>query len=122
MSSSNESVESSIPCSACSFEPAADTTPPLIFELPPGDFIFSRYRKEHTGSLDEVQITEIRDELNHLKELRKRQEYILKTIDEQGKLTPELRRSIEECLDPVHLEDIYLPYKVKQKKTRATVA
>jgi len=81
----------------------------------------SRYRKEHTGSLDEVQITAIRDELHKLKELEKRQEYILKTIEEQGKLTPELKKSIEECLDPVQLEDIYLPYKPK-RKTRATVA
>ena len=81
----------------------------------------SRYRKEHTGSLDEVQITDIRDALNQLKELQKRQEYILKTIDEQEKLTPELKRKIEECLDPVQLEDIYLPYKPK-RKTRATVA
>lgn len=81
----------------------------------------SRYRKEHTGSLDEVKITEIRDELNKLKDLKKRQEYILKTIDEQDLLTPELRRKIEECLDPVLLEDIYLPYKPK-RKTRATMA
>ena len=81
----------------------------------------SRYRKEHTGSLDEVQITAIRDELHKLKELQKRQEYILKTIDEQDKLSPELKRSIEECLDPIQLEDLYLPYKVK-RKTRATVA
>jgi uncharacterized protein len=81
----------------------------------------SRYRKEHTGSLDEVQISAIRDELNKLKDLQKRQEYILKTIEEQGKLTPELKRSIEECLDPIQLEDLYLPYKVK-RKTRATVA
>src|SRR5210317_1124757 len=81
----------------------------------------SRYRKEHTGSLDEVQITEIRDALNQLKELLKRQDYILKIIEEQEKLTPELKRKIEECLDPVQLEDIYLPYKPK-RKTRATVA
>ncbi len=81
----------------------------------------SRYRKEHTGSLDEVQIGEIRDELHKLKELHKRQEYILKTIEEQEKLTPELKKKIEECLDPVQLEDIYLPYKPK-RKTRATVA
>jgi uncharacterized protein len=81
----------------------------------------SRYRKEHTGSLDEVQITEIRDELHKLKELQKRQEYILKTIGEQEKLTPELKKKIEECLDPVQLEDLYLPYKPK-RKTRATVA
>ena len=81
----------------------------------------SRYRKEHTGSLDEVQISDIRDVLNQLKELQKRQEYILKTIEEQEKLTPELKRKIEECLDPVQLEDIYLPYK-RKRKTRATVA
>jgi protein Tex len=81
----------------------------------------SRYRKEHTGSLDEVQITDIRDELNRLKELQKRQEYILKTIGEQDQLTPELKNKIEACLDPVQLEDIYLPYKPK-RKTRATVA
>ena len=81
----------------------------------------SRYRKEHTGSLDEVQITDIRDALNQLKELQKRQDYILKVIDGQEKLTPELKRKIEECLDPVELEDIYLPYKQK-RKTRATVA
>jgi len=81
----------------------------------------SRYRKEHTGSLDEVQITEIRDELNKLKELEKRKIYILKTIDEQEKLTPELKKKIESCLDPVELEDLYLPYKTK-RKTRATVA
>ena len=81
----------------------------------------SRYRKEHTGSLDEVQISDIRDALNQLKELQKRQEYILKTIEEQEKLTPELKRKIVECLDPVQLEDIYLPYK-RKRKTRATVA
>jgi uncharacterized protein len=81
----------------------------------------SRYRKEHTGSLDEVKITEIRDELNRLKELEKRREYILKTIADQEKLTPELKERIEGCLDPVQLEDLYLPYKPK-RKTRATVA
>ena len=81
----------------------------------------SRYRKEHTGSLDEVKITEIRDELNKLKELQKRKDYILKTIDEQELLTDELKKRIEECLDPILLEDIYLPYKPK-RKTRATVA
>jgi len=81
----------------------------------------SRYRKEHTGSLDEVKITGIRDELNKLKELDRRREYILKTIDEQGNLTEELKEKIGSCLDPVILEDLYLPYKPK-KKTRATVA
>jgi uncharacterized protein len=81
----------------------------------------SRYRKEHTGSLDEVKITEIRDELNKIKELEKRKSYILKTIDEQEQLTDELKERIEQCLDPVELEDLYLPYKPK-RKTRATAA
>jgi uncharacterized protein len=81
----------------------------------------SRYRKEHTGSLDEVQITAIRDELNKLKELEKRKSYILKTIAEQEKLTDELEQQIVGCLDPVELEDLYLPYKPK-RKTRAMVA
>ena len=81
----------------------------------------SRYRKEQTGSLDEVKITEIRDELHKLKELLKRQTYILKTIEDQEKLTPDLKGRIEACLDPVELEDLYLPFKTK-RKTRATVA
>ena len=81
----------------------------------------SRYRKERTGSMDELQVAGVRDAYEQLKELQKRQEYILKTIDEQGKLTDELRKKIEETLDPKTLEDIYLPFKVK-RKTRATVA
>jgi uncharacterized protein len=81
----------------------------------------SRYRKEMTGSLDEVKITEIRDEWNKLKEMEKRKEYILKTIEEQDKLTGELKAKIEVCLDMTTLEDLYLPYKPK-RKTRATVA
>jgi uncharacterized protein len=81
----------------------------------------SRYRKEQTGSLDEVEITSIRDRLAKLEELAKRKETVLTTIDEQGKLTPELRKRIEECFDPVELEDIYLPYKPK-RRTRATIA
>jgi len=81
----------------------------------------SRYRKELTGSLDEVQISDIRDELNKLKELEKRKEYILKTIEEQGQLSDELKRQIVGCTDMTTLEDIYLPYKPK-RKTRATVA
>jgi uncharacterized protein len=81
----------------------------------------SRYRKEQTGSLDEVQITSIRDRLSKLEELAKRKETVLSTIDEQGKLTDELRKRIEECYDPVILEDIYLPYKPK-RRTRATIA
>lgn len=81
----------------------------------------SRYRKELTGSLDEVKLTEIRDEYERLKELEKRKEFILKTIDEQGKLTGELKLKIEETLDLNTLEDIYLPFKPK-RKTRASVA
>ncbi len=81
----------------------------------------SRYRKELTGSLDEVKLAEIRDEYERLKELEKRKEYILKTIDEQGKLSEDLKQKIEETLDLNTLEDIYLPYKPK-RKTRATAA
>lgn len=81
----------------------------------------SRYRKERTGSMDELQVAGVRDAYEELKELQKRQEYILKTIDEQGKLTAELKKIIEETLDMKTLEDIYLPYKPK-RKTRATVA
>ncbi len=81
----------------------------------------SRYRKEATGSLDEVKVAEIRDEYERLKELEKRKEYILKIIDEQGKLSADLKLKIEETMDLNTLEDIYLPYKPK-RKTRASVA
>jgi len=81
----------------------------------------SRYRKEVTGSLDEVQITAIKDILSKLKEIDQRRETILKTIDEQGKLTGELKERIEKADSLTELEDIYLPYKPK-KKTRASVA
>lgn len=81
----------------------------------------SRYRKEQTGSLDEVQITSIRDRINKLEELAKRKETVLTTIEEQGKLTDELRKRIVECFDSVELEDIYLPYKPK-RRTKATIA
>ncbi|MBI1227931.1 MAG: S1 RNA-binding domain-containing protein [Bacteroidetes bacterium] len=81
----------------------------------------ARYRKEVTGSLDEVQLADIQQELKKLIELDKRRETVLHTIEEQGKMTPELRKRIEECWDPLELEDIYLPYKPK-RKTRATIA
>ncbi len=81
----------------------------------------SRYRKEVTGSLDEVQITAFKDMLTRLKEIDQRRETILKTIDEQGKLTDELKERIEKADSLTELEDIYLPYKPK-KKTRASVA
>ncbi|MCW0482054.1 Tex family protein [Gaoshiqia sediminis] len=81
----------------------------------------SRYRKERTGSLDEVQIGRIKDEKASLEELLKRKETILKTIDEQGQLSSELKSRIETCFDATELEDIYLPYKPK-RKTKASIA
>lgn len=81
----------------------------------------SRYRKEVTGSLDEVQIADVQSELKKLKEIDKRRETILSTIEEQGKLTNELRKRIESSWNLTELEDIYLPYKPK-RKTRATKA
>lgn len=81
----------------------------------------SRYRKERTGSLDEVQVLQIKELGEKYTELEKRRETVLKTIDEQGNLTPELRERIENCYDPVELEDIYLPYKPK-RRTKATIA
>ena len=81
----------------------------------------SRYRKERTGGLDEVQITDISELYDRLKELGKRKETILKTIREQEKLTPELEARIRACMDSTELEDIYLPYKPKHR-TRAQIA
>lgn len=81
----------------------------------------SRYRKEQTGNLDEVQVGDIKDELNRLVELEKRKETILKAIKEQNSLTEELAVKIKNCFDSILLEDIYLPYK-KKRKTKASVA
>jgi len=81
----------------------------------------SRYRKEVTGSLDELQIAEIQNEHKRLKELDERRETILKSIDEQEKLTPELKEKIKNTASLHELEDIYLPYKPK-RKTRASIA
>ena len=81
----------------------------------------ARYRKERTGSLDEVQISQIAEEYHRFLELDERKATILKTIEEQGKLTPELRQRIEQSWDATELEDIYLPYK-PHRKTRADVA
>lgn len=81
----------------------------------------SRYRKERTGGLDEVQITHIYELNERMKETAKRKETIIKTISEQGKLTPELEKRINECWEPEVLEDIYMPYKPK-RRTRAQVA
>lgn len=81
----------------------------------------SRYRKELTGGLDEVQIAGISELCGRLSDMSKRKETITKTIEEQGKMTPELSKRIEECWDAAGLEDIYLPYKPK-RRTRAQVA
>lgn len=81
----------------------------------------SRYRKEATGGLDEVKIADISNWLDKLKDISKRKDTILSTIEEQGKLTEELKLRIENCWDSTELEDIYLPYKPK-RKTRAEAA
>lgn len=81
----------------------------------------SRYRKERTGGLDEVQITQICELNERMKETAKRKETIIKTISELGKLTPELEKRINECWEPEVLEDIYMPYKPK-RRTRAQMA
>ena len=81
----------------------------------------SRYRKEATGGLDEVQISEINEQNEKLCEMAKRKETILKTIEELGKLTTNLKKRIADCWNATELEDIYLPYKPK-RKTRAEVA
>ena len=81
----------------------------------------SRYRKERTGALDEVQIAASSDRYERLKEPAKRKDTILSTIEAQGKLTDELRHRILQCWDSTLLEDIYLPFKPK-RRTRAQVA
>jgi len=81
----------------------------------------SRYRKERTGGLDEVQIAAISNRLEQLQEIAKRKDTITKTIREQEKMTPELQKRIDDCWETTVLEDIYLPYKPK-RRTRAQVA
>ena len=81
----------------------------------------SRYRKERTGGLDEVQITAISNRCEQLQEIAKRKETVVKTITEQDKMTPELQKRIDDCWEMTVLEDIYLPYKPK-RRTRAQVA
>src|SRR5512140_3803183 len=81
----------------------------------------SRYRKEMTGSLDEVQLMHIKDEFSRLKELDARRKSIIKSIGEQEKMTPELREKIDAALTLAEIEDIYLPYRPK-RRTRATIA
>ncbi|MBR5394398.1 MAG: RNA-binding transcriptional accessory protein [Bacteroidaceae bacterium] len=81
----------------------------------------SRYRKEATGGMTDVEVAQVAAELDKVTELEHRKEFILSTIDGQGKLTPELKARIEDCWDATTLEDIYLPYKQK-RRTRAQVA
>jgi len=81
----------------------------------------SRYRKEVTGELDEIAVGAIKQHYEKLQELSKRKETILQTIEEQKKLTPELKKRIEDCWDSTELEDIYLPYKPK-RQTKAEIA
>jgi len=81
----------------------------------------SRYRKEVTGELDEVQVAAVRDRVQQLRDLDKRREAILKSLTDMGKLTPELEKQVNEAETMVSLEDIYLPYRPK-RKTRATTA
>lgn len=81
----------------------------------------SRYRKEATGNLDEVVIGNVVEEISYFSDLQKRKETVLKTIEELGKLTPELKQKIEDSYSSTELEDIYLPYKPK-RKTKATQA
>lgn len=81
----------------------------------------ARYRKEATGALDEVQIRAVAERATYLKELEERRAFVLRSIEEQGKLTTELRERIASCTGKTELEDLYLPYK-KKKKTKATLA
>ncbi|MGE5315175.1 MAG: Tex family protein [Acidobacteriota bacterium] len=81
----------------------------------------ARYRKEATGEMNEIQLRDLFDRCDYLTELEERKATILKSIEDQGKLTDELRAQIEACLQKTELEDLYLPYKPK-KRTRATIA
>jgi protein Tex len=81
----------------------------------------SRYRKDQTGNMDEVQVTQVYDAIKYYNELFERKAFILEEIEKKGKLTPELREKIEKCLDAKKLEDLYLPYK-ETKKSKAEQA
>jgi uncharacterized protein len=94
-----------------------------VVMLSDGDSVpfISRYRKEKTGNLDEINVRDINDKLQYYIELQTRKETILNSIEEQKKMTPELKKQIEECKEKTKLEDIYLPYKPK-RQTKATIA
>ena len=101
-------------------ERAVDNTLALLDEGCTIPFI-SRYRKERTGGLDEVQIAAISTQYERFKDIQKRKETVIKTISDLDKMTPELEKRITDCWDATELEDIYLPYKPK-RRTRAQVA
>ncbi len=81
----------------------------------------ARYRKEATGELDEVQIRLLQERLSYFKELDERRQTILKSIEDQGKLSPDLKARLLDCRQKTDLEDLYLPYKPK-RRTKATIA
>ncbi|MEZ0310043.1 MAG: Tex-like N-terminal domain-containing protein, partial [Ramlibacter sp.] len=81
----------------------------------------ARYRKEATGGLDDIQLRELEYRLGYLRELEERREAVLKSIEEQGKLTPELRAAIEAVPTKQELEDLYLPYKPR-RRTKGQIA
>ena len=94
-----------------------------VIMLGEGDTVpfISRYRKEKTGNLDEVNVRDIDAKLQYYIELETRKETVLSSIEEQKKMTPELKKQILECREKTKLEDIYLPYKPK-RQTKATIA
>ena len=100
--------------------PQVDNTVELLREGATVPFI-ARYRKERTGELDEVQIRSLEERLAYFGELEERKVTVLKTIEEQGKLTPELKARIDATRQKTELEDLYLPYKPK-RRTKATIA
>src|SRR5690242_21910822 len=97
-----------------------DATIALLDENATVPFI-ARYRKEATGGLDDTQLRALQERLTYLRELEERRAAILKSIEEQGKLTPELRRSVEGADTKQRLEDLYLPFKPK-RRTKAQIA
>src|SRR5690348_13761272 len=97
-----------------------DATIALLDDKSTVPFI-ARYRKEATGGLDDTQLRTLEERLTYLRDLEDRRAAILKSVDEQGKLTPELARAIQDADTKARLEDLYLPYKPK-RRTRAQIA
>jgi protein Tex len=112
-----------VPAIAAELSISTSSVEAVISMLADGNTVpfIARYRKEATGTLDEVQIRKIEERNMYLVELDKRRIAILKSVEEQGKLTPELKAKIEGCGDKTTLEDLYLPYKPK-RRTKATIA